>query len=229
MRRGLGTYLVALALVSACPAAAAPAQPLVPSEVTPADGASINATRGAIEFAFRVPQQSAELNIEISGSPALGQDGTLADDYHIESAPAAPSDVDPTRYTATFYAYGGATSWTNTPGTYYWQISGSESSSGPPYYVRLIGPVYTLTIQAGADRVTQEEIDRFTAACYTRSARTDFLRRRVRSLVRGIDRATDALVASRLRKRLRTVRQAYRRSSAVTERTCRHLQELTGG
>jgi hypothetical protein len=196
-----------------------------PSEVAPADGATITATRDEVTFSFRL-QQRAEASIEVATQPTLGQDGTLAREFTVDHLSAFGGDADPTLYTARTDSYGLTSSWHNTPGVYYWQIKAFGGMTEAPYFFSFTSQVYTITVADGPRRVTQEQINRAMAACH--SGRTVVLRKRVRKLVRAIDAAPSSRVADRRRKRLRTVRRQYRRARVGSERACRRLERLKG-
>lgn len=90
--------------------------------------------------------------IEVATQNVAGQDGTLADDFRVDFFLASESDAYPGTYRGVSNGSGNANWWINTPGTYYWQLSGSrrECSGNPPMctYPKYLSPVYTLTVAA---------------------------------------------------------------------------------
>jgi hypothetical protein len=104
------------------PADARAADPLPFASLTPADGASMTVPPLASNTYFSVKLQ-ADTNLqtwlsgEVSTSPLPGVDGTLADDFRVDSFTLFESDAFPGTWTGTSYG-----NWQRTPGTYYWQF-----------------------------------------------------------------------------------------------------------
>ncbi len=150
----MGTLVVGITLLATATAASASCGNGVYDETmpitasSPRDGTSIAASQvSPITFSIRTPVHSASIALEVATQNAPGQDGTLANDFQKGFLSMSESDADPDLYTAT--SFSGA-SWTNTPGTYYWQAHALDSNylSVPAGCHMDKSPVYTLTITA---------------------------------------------------------------------------------
>ena len=152
MRHDFGTAprtrTFALALVAACVLTAMPAradaQTLQIASATPANGAVIAPTT-SIAFTVESPAAAAEreayLFVEVATQPTLGQDGTLGQEYTVETVGLQQGDAFPNRFTGSSSPYPFA--WPGALGTYYWMAyCFCLSGGGRP----LVSPIYTLTI-----------------------------------------------------------------------------------
>jgi hypothetical protein len=189
-----------------------------PTELSPADGATIRASRNGAVFTFRIALPS-EAHIEVATSPALGQDGTLSNDDQVDFESAFPSDSDPTLYTARTTNDG---LWVNRPGVYYWQAAGFAAN---PFQL-WAGPVYKLTVKAGSDFVSDEDLNRLFGLCAVRGGRADRFARRVRLLRDAIAVTTARRQRATLRKRLRAAQRSWRTANNSAVTTCRRYQRL---
>jgi hypothetical protein len=140
--------LVAAALLGICAAPAAAQEPLPgTSWVLPRDGSSHPASSWPdatafemVEFTIYVDVYEAgahPFDVEVSGSPALDADGTLADAGRIDGYVAAPRAAAPEVFSARTSV---AAQWLSIPATYYWQAHYDED--GEVYAT----PVQRLTI-----------------------------------------------------------------------------------
>ena len=113
--------------------------PLPVKAISPADGASLPQ---AIQYGFVVKTDQAlemPLGIEVATAPTLGQDGTLAQEYVVQSTYFAHGDAFPDTYTANTAPT--AKPWA--PGTYYWQAS---SQTVMRYGAKWVTPVYRFVV-----------------------------------------------------------------------------------
>lgn len=220
MRRGLWARVfaavAATAVLAALPSVAH--ADLLPTDLTPADGAMIRATRNGTVFTFRIAARS-EAHIEVATSPTLGQDGTLSDDDHVDFESAFPSDADPTLYTARTTNNG---LWVNRPGIYYWQVSGFTASP----FQSWVGPVYRLTVEAGPDFASDDDLNRLYGLCTMRIDRADRLARRVRLLRDAMSVTTARRQRLILRRRLRAAVRSWRTANSSAVATCRRYERL---
>ena len=111
-------------LVWVAPAAAAP-DPLPFTSLTPANGTSFPKGQTGYPFPIELKGDSELVYIrgEVSTSTLTGVDGSLADDFLVDTFYLFESDAFP----GTFSGNGGYTApslggWKQTPGTYYWQF-----------------------------------------------------------------------------------------------------------
>src|SRR4051812_3144162 len=156
LRLALGVGVIVAALAGASTASAA-TFPLDVTPVTPANGLTIApSTTGVLAFELTgsVPPSVYSVFVEISRSPTLGQDGTLADDLNTGMGSLGRRDSDPTRW------YGSASiRYLNQPGTFYYQFhanasdpySGSAPEICPDAGISactLASPVYAFTVAA---------------------------------------------------------------------------------
>lgn len=155
IRRVWTAGLIVCGLVLAGPAAASDPlhpDPLPYTAMSPADGATFGPrTNGnVISFSFSSPQQWLEASVEVSSSPILGRDGTLADEYQRDFGLLFQSDASPGTYQGQTILRESPGSWTATIGTYYWQVHAfgyDFSAPGPPFH-NFVGPVRTIHIGA---------------------------------------------------------------------------------
>ena len=122
--------------------------------VSPASGSTIPIPTEAIPFEVVVPEvKPYAMSIEVATQDIPGQDGSLANDFRLDSFSAFKSDAYPTIYRGKSYFFlPGQNSWPTVPGTYYWQISASylDTSESLFKFRQYLSPVYTLTIAAPA-------------------------------------------------------------------------------
>lgn len=130
-RRFWGVLGATVSAAVACLATSAPAyatcanmvydETLPTSALAPANGTAFQAAPWTpINFSLRTSlHQLSTISLEVTSQNVLGQDGTLANDYHKELVSMFESDADPDLYTGHSLAAPGW--WTDTPGTYYWQ------------------------------------------------------------------------------------------------------------
>lgn len=133
MRLAVALALVVVAVV-ASPASAAP---LPVYAVSPPNGITLRPSN-KIQFSVQSDRGRGSLNVEVSRSRVLGQDGTLANDFIVGSVPLFESDATPGKYTGATISDG----WGLTPGTYYWQIAARDVAS----LTYITSPTYKLTI-----------------------------------------------------------------------------------
>jgi hypothetical protein len=142
--------MIAALLVSGVLASASlAAEPLPITSTSPADGATIPIPDGLIVFQFTTPLDLDDAHIVVGTQ--LEQDGTLARSDEVDYFTVDVSDSDPRTYREV-----ASYSWTQHPGTYYWQIEArrpgepEESELGseprPPKIDRYLSPVYSLVI-----------------------------------------------------------------------------------
>ena len=142
--------LLAAAVLGACSAGAIAQEPLPgDSRVVPADGASWRAASWPdptvfemVDFAIYLDEYAADeevddFDVEVSTSPALDPDGTLADADRIDAYVALPLAAHPEIFTVKTNL---TAEWVATPGTYYWQAHYDED--GELY----VSEVHRLTI-----------------------------------------------------------------------------------
>jgi hypothetical protein len=148
-RRGLGicfSIVLLFALGSASAQAAGENQTLAVSSASPVSGATVAPGPVAFSVTTSVPQGTS-LSIEVSTQNVPGQDGTLADDFKKETVFLHQSDAYPGTFSGEALYVAGGYWWDSTPGTYYWQVSGTYFEfSGEFRTIHYISPVYTLTI-----------------------------------------------------------------------------------
>lgn len=212
------TAVVALAVLATAPSVAH--ADVAPTDLSPADGATIRATHDGTSFTFRVALRS-EARIEVATSPTLGQDGTLSDDDAVGFESAFASDADPTFYRARTTNNG---LWVNRPGTYYWQASGFTADP----FQRWAGPVYRLTVEAGSDFASDDDLSRLYGLCTMRSGRADRLARRVDLLRDALVLTTSRRQRAALRRRLRAALRSWQTANNNAAATCRQYQRLRG-
>ncbi|HWH94242.1 MAG TPA: hypothetical protein VNT03_10310 [Baekduia sp.] len=90
--------------------------------VAPASNYPVATAGEMLTFSVDVPEPLSSdtiASVEISSSPALGQDGTLSDDDNVATLQMAASDKDPRHYVATTEPFN---AWLGKPGTYYWMV-----------------------------------------------------------------------------------------------------------
>jgi hypothetical protein len=121
--------LVAAALLGTCAAPAAAQEPLPgDSWVVPRDSASRPASSWPDATVFEMVEftiytdayedGAGPFDVEVSGSPALDPDGTLADAGRIDAYVAAPRPANPEIFSARTNV---TAQWLSIPATYYWQ------------------------------------------------------------------------------------------------------------
>lgn len=134
------------------------AEPLVILNSTPANGAVIAQTSSQA-LAAPIPVSITTSGIPTSGAMTMflevstqnvpGVDGTLADDFVVNSLVMTRSDAYPAVYTGSLNYYLYKVPWASVPGTYYWQVNTS-------YFDPLTGshtlqsPVFTIVVAAPA-------------------------------------------------------------------------------
>lgn len=106
-------------------------EPLPYNSMSPEDGFTRSSTSGAQEFTFQSSNTGISASVEVSSSPLLGVDGTLANDYQKDYFGMTQSDAFPGTYRGVSNHVPGGNWWTSAPGTYYWQIQGFCSQFGP--------------------------------------------------------------------------------------------------
>lgn len=116
------------------------AEPFPLSSATPTSGATYESRTG-IAFEVVAPPHLSSVRVEIATQNIPGQDGTLAEDFTVDSLLLFESDAYPGTYRGTSSGL-----WSNTPGTYYWEVSGTEYAG--PLIRHYVGPVYTIVIEA---------------------------------------------------------------------------------
>jgi hypothetical protein len=121
-------------------------EPLPFTKMSPPNGARYYHGTGWLTASFVSPLEWLEANGEVSKRKTLGQDGTLADDYVVVSLGMFPSDANPRRYVGVSTDNYGPGSWSDTPGTYYWQASAYGVDPATGYFHWFVGPVRTLHI-----------------------------------------------------------------------------------
>ena len=139
-------------------AMAATPEQLVPSSLAPANGASFVARPGPgtgvpWSMTWNVPSGSpayvspSTVWVAVSTTSDLGIDGaTLSDIHRIDYFAMAQSQTNPGYWQGVSDV--GPTLWTNTPGTYYWQVQATyEDYGASPITVHtLVSPVYSIVI-----------------------------------------------------------------------------------
>jgi len=137
--------------------AATPEQ-LVPSSLSPANGASFVARPGPGTgipwvMTWNVPSSSpafaspSSVWIAVSTTSDLGTDGaTLSDIHRVDYFAMAQSQTNPGYWQGVSDV--GPTLWTNTPGTYYWQVQATYEDYGTSPFTdhTLVSPVYSIVI-----------------------------------------------------------------------------------
>jgi hypothetical protein len=105
----------------------------------------------AFEFQGAVPGSSFAA-VEVSRTPTVGQDGTLANDLRVGDGIVQQRDSDPSRFAGV-----ATVAFQTTPGTYYYQYSESVVNSAdttncpnsPPWAsCVLASPIYSFTVEA---------------------------------------------------------------------------------
>jgi hypothetical protein len=152
------SWIAPFAVPLALAPAALPAEPLPVTSLAPANGASFTVPAPTTFDPFQVELKSGPKlfprTVEVSTSNLPGQDGSLADDFLVDSIYLFDSDAFPGTYTGKNTA---TASWVRTPGTYYWQVKATCSwlypecggSGGSPYQNReYLSDVRTITVLA---------------------------------------------------------------------------------
>jgi hypothetical protein len=154
--------LAAAAALAASLGSAAPAladctngvydEPLPPiASITPAPNAAIEQSYVyPVRFTVVSPIHFAGFYIRVSSQPQLGQTGILSDLVGLDDTILTESATDPDYYfgEASFTA-SSLTTWTNVPGTYYWQLFGSWRDYSFTCHA-FAGPINTITITRSA-------------------------------------------------------------------------------
>lgn len=145
------TLLVSLVVA---PAAFA-ADPLPYSSLTPDDGASFPAGQTGTPFGVELHSGTGLFNLqtEVSTSNLPGVDGSLADDYRVDTFYLFQSDAFPGTYRGNSgYTYPAGGGWEQSPGTYYWQTRADcyqPSCGGDGSTLRTyLGPVRRVVVTA---------------------------------------------------------------------------------
>jgi hypothetical protein len=122
------TVVAAIAAVFLFPSAQSLAAETKPWDVTPtspASGGTYRAVAAPISFEFTSSIKGMRtMAIEVSTQNVPGQDGTLANDFQVDFFLPFESDAYPGTYRAVSHG-GPANWWTNVPGTYFWQVTGT--------------------------------------------------------------------------------------------------------
>jgi len=193
------------------------------ASIDPGHGTTVTATTDSIPFTLTVPNtRMGGVFAEISTQNVPGQDGTLADDYRVGTVEMVSGDAEPSVYRGTAYGQGYSGSWTNKPGTYYWQVTGYDRSS----FRRYVGPVWAFSIAVDAAAPSEAERAYWRQACRSRACRVTYLLRRVRTIQRALDIATTRRATRRLRSRLRRVRRQLSAASRSANRACDRADAL---
>jgi hypothetical protein len=143
--KNLAIGIVTLAWL-ALASSGASAQGLAIAAITPANAAII-APATQVTFVADSAETGTDpglnsLFVEVATQPTLGQDGTLAEEYKVESVGLQRGDALPNRYTGASYPL---FAWPRTPGTYYWMAyCFCLRGGGRP----VTTPVYSFTIEA---------------------------------------------------------------------------------
>jgi hypothetical protein len=130
--------LPAAAVISAALGSSAPAladctngvydEPLPPiATITPAPNAAIEQSYVyPVHFTVTSPNHFVAFYIRVSSRPQLGQTGILSDLVGVDDTILTESATDPDYYFGqTSFTGSSLTTWTDVPGTYYWQLFGS--------------------------------------------------------------------------------------------------------
>jgi hypothetical protein len=134
-------------------AMAATPEQLVPSSLAPANGASFVARPGPgtgvpWSMTWSVPPGSpAYVWVSVSTTSDLGTVGaTLSDIHQIDYFAMAQSQTNPGYWQGVSNV--GPTLWTNTPGTYYWQVQAMYADYGTAPFTdhTLVSPIYSIVI-----------------------------------------------------------------------------------
>jgi hypothetical protein len=153
----LATVGALAALLASAASAHATTYPMTATPITPAVGATFAPAASSlvtVPFEFQSTGTGpSSMKIEVSSTPTLGQDGTLADDLNLAMVGAVlQRDSDHTRYYGSASVYG-----LTAPGTYYYQYSGTaynlnDTTNCPalPMYAScfMATPVFSFTVAA---------------------------------------------------------------------------------
>jgi hypothetical protein len=122
--------------------------PFPVKSASPSDGATV-APQNEVTFVVKTDQEipSSAARLQVNSQPTLGQDGTLASEFIIDLRYPSRGDAFPDTYTASTVPN---TPWTQTPGTYYWQMYYSQTTypGGVAQHDTHTSPVYTLVVAA---------------------------------------------------------------------------------
>ena len=139
---------MAVGAIMAAPAAAL--EPLPFATMTPDDGAVVQQTAyGNVQWTITGGPAAATLIwIRISRTPDVGTDGqTLSDLHMVDTVGVGQSSTDVGVFQGA--SRPGPGTWTNYPGTYYWQASATWSDSTPPYTLhQALSPIRRITVAA---------------------------------------------------------------------------------
>jgi len=129
--------------------------PLAFDSMTPADGATL--VQGSTPT-FEVSSSGRySLWAEVATQPTLGQDGTLASDFTVDTVPLFESDAYPNQYEGTGRT--GLADWSRRPGVYYFQVYSTTTTFDPTtlQFSRPVGPVRRIVVAAPPVHLTAAE------------------------------------------------------------------------
>src|SRR5215207_8196340 len=126
---------IALATLVLASSARAAVKPLAVTSVSPQNGAVL-VLPPQVTFEFKTDQAlEPTARTEIATQPTPGQDGTLANEFTVDTVYMTRGDAFPDTYTGSTNP---AMRWQQTPGTYYFQFHFTHiEDAPPPVYVEL--------------------------------------------------------------------------------------------
>jgi hypothetical protein len=156
-RTALATVGAVAALLAGAASAHATTYPMTATPITPAVGATYAPAASSpvtVQFEFQSTGTGpSSMNIEVSRTQTLGQDGTLANDFNLAPVGGVlQRDSDHSKYVGSASVYG-----LTAPGTYYYQYSGTAynmddttNCPGLPMYAScfMATPIFSFTIAA---------------------------------------------------------------------------------